>query len=113
MENKTCGNCKRYQPLGKSCDILLSIRDIEKDNRGCQFFKALPKMTNGDRIRQMSNRELAELITPKVIFCNGCPAKCAEKDIPQRDSNDPFGADVASDVCVKRVENWLNSEVKQ
>jgi hypothetical protein len=56
----------------------------------------------------MNNAELAELIVPKVIFCDGCPVKCEEKDIPQSKVN-PFGADVVEDVWKKRVEAWLNS----
>lgn len=82
------------------------------DGENDPYWEVYESITNADVIRQMSCRELAELITPKVMFCNGCPVKCAEKDIPLRDNNDPFGADVASDVCVKRVEQWLESEVE-
>lgn len=77
------------------------------DSDACDKFQS-KVVTNGDKIRQMSNEELAKLIVPKVIFCDGCPVKCAEKDIPQSKVN-PFGADVIEDVCTKRVEAWLNA----
>ena len=64
--------------------------------------------TNGDLIRSMSNAELAELIVPKVMFCNGCPVKCAEKDIPRATS--AFGEEEVGNICVKRVEEWLNNK---
>lgn len=34
-------------------------------------------MTNGDKIRQMTDEELAPLLTPRVMFCNGCPKSLA------------------------------------
>ena len=102
-EDKTCGEY-RYYKKGKCYfnNILVFAESIHP----CWYFKAKP--TNGDRIRQMSNEELAELIVPKVMFCDGCPVKCQEKDIPQLKEN-PFGADVVEDVCKKRVEAWLNA----
>lgn len=109
-KENVCKNCKHFAPKTTHCKK--GFPWISEDD-SCNNFEQKPKMTNGDKIRQMSNRELAELITPKVMFCNGCPVKCAEKDIPQRDKNDPFGADVAGDVCVKRVEQWLNSKVEE
>lgn len=93
MENKTCGNCKRYRPSGKSCDIFLSIRDIEKNNRCCKFFDALPKMTNGDRIRQMSNKEMAVMFRTDIKQCP--PGECHD------------------DGCIECWLEWLNSEVKE
>lgn len=107
-KKKTCGQCKYHR--FERCSLPPNGIIILSETEACRHFQ---QKTNGDKIRQMSNRELAELITPKVMFCNGCPVKCAEKDIPQRDKNDPFGADVAGDVCVKRVEQWLNSEVAE
>jgi hypothetical protein len=71
MENKTCGNCKRYRPLDKSCNIHLSVRDIEKNDKCCRFFDALPKITNGDKFRQMSNADLAELLVYETTDYDG------------------------------------------
>jgi hypothetical protein len=103
MENKTCGQCKYHDR--ERCNLPPNGIIILSETEACRHFR--PK-TNGDRIRQMSNKELAKLIVPKVIFCDGCPVKCAEKDIPQS-KIDPFGADVIEDVCTKRVKAWLNA----
>jgi hypothetical protein len=105
MKNKkTCGECRWYDYHHLLCVIGGDVKPTERA-RDC-FVSAKP--TNGDKIRQMSNAELAKLIVPKVMFCDGCPVKCAEKDIPQSKIN-PFGADVIEDVCTKRVEAWLNA----
>jgi hypothetical protein len=103
MENKTCGECKYH--TSDRCSLPPNGIIILSETEACRHF--WPK-TNGDVIRQMSNAELAKLIVPKVIFCDGCPVKCAEKDIPQSKIN-PFGADVIEDVCTKRVKAWLNA----
>ena len=110
MNNKTCGECKHFEVdvVAAKCEKKLWICD---DNTpACKKFERKP-FTNGDVIRQMSNAELAKLIVPKVMFCDGCPVKCAEKDIPQSKVN-PFGADVVEDVCTKRVESWLNAQAE-
>ena len=70
------------------------------------------KITNGDRIRAMSDEELAPLLTPRVMFCNGCPASCPENEIPTVEEADIFGAKTAKDICVSRVEKWLAQEAK-
>ena len=97
MKSKTCGECRKHNT---DCFIVPQAK-------ACIYFES-KIVTNGDRIKQMSNSELAKLIVPKVIFCDGCPVKCEEKDIPQSTIN-PFGADVIEDVCTKRVEAWLNA----
>lgn len=105
-KGKTCGECRHFvvsEDHGGCCTFICDA--MCDDDRACYKFQ---KLTNGDRVRQMSNAELAELIVPKVMFCDGCPVKCEEKDIPQHREN-PFGADVAEDVCKKRVEAWLNA----
>ena len=105
LSNKTCGECLYYdEPM---CDY--KAMKVPNTRIACKLFDPKRKPpTNGDRIRQMSNAELAKLIVPKVMFCDGCPVRCEEKDIPQIKDN-PFGADVIEDVCTKRVEAWLNA----
>lgn len=104
MNSKTCGECKWYDYQHLSCVLGGEIAPIYC---ACDSFIPI-KPTNGDKIRQMTNAELAKLIVPKVIFCDGCPVKCAEKDIPKLKDN-PFGADIVDDVCKQRVEAWLNA----
>jgi hypothetical protein len=106
LSNKTCGECKHFF-LNSEGHCKSNDGSENAHNDACSFFD--PKViTNGDVIRQMSNAKLAELIVPKVMFCDGCPVKCAEKDIPKLEDN-PFGADIVDDVCKQRVENWLNA----
>lgn len=109
MKNKTCGQCK-YHIYGR-CKLPEHGLIILAEENACRFFK---QKTNGDVIRLMNDDELAELIVPKVMFCNGCPVKCAEKDIPKiTDSKDPFGADIADDICKQRVKEWLGKAVEK
>lgn len=107
MKNKkTCGECHHISADCLYCKKHLST--LASRDQVSPFCGEWEPKTNGDVIRQMSNAELAMLIVPKVIFCNGCPVKCAEKDIPHS-KNDPFGVDVIENVCTKRVETWLNA----
>lgn len=109
MKNKTCGECK-YHVYG-TCILPKNGMGILEEEKACRHFK---QKTNGDVIRAMNNEELAGLIVPKVMFCNGCPVKCAEKDIPKiTDNKDPFGADIADDICKQRVKEWLEKAVEK
>jgi hypothetical protein len=103
---KTCGECKHMSVDCLYCKNHLST--LASRDQVSPFCGEWEPKTNGDKFRQMSNKELAKLIVPKVMFCDGCPVKCAEKDIPLCE-NDPFGVDVIENVCIKRVEAWLNA----
>lgn len=66
MKNKTCGECKKHNT---DCIIVHFAP-------ACDFFE--PKViTNGDRIRSMSNEELAEFFA-LAFMCDGCPLKDVE-----------------------------------
>ena len=54
---KTCGECKYYDPKYKFCSD--DLYPLEFDDNACEAFEPKPKNTNGDKIRQMSNEELA------------------------------------------------------
>lgn len=103
---KTCGECKHHI---KACHCQ-KFSCFAGKNDFCDEFEARePKViTNGDKIRQMSNEELALMIVPKVMFCNGCPVKCEEKNIPLIDEC-PFGTDNIKNICVQRVIAYLNA----
>lgn len=65
MNNKTCGECKHfsYSDEGRCMDDEWTFRDSD----ACEKFK--PKVvTNGDRIRQMSNDELARDVLRDVYL---------------------------------------------
>ena len=57
-----CENCKYYNvaPYGEPCD-------------GCQDFVYFEPMTNADRIRSMSDEELATAMCQNNTTCDGCP----------------------------------------
>lgn len=91
MKNKTCGECK-YLDGDRYCNFL----DFEPkpEMGGCANFE--PKPTNGDRIRHMSNEELAEFISVHTI-CSNCPARTDEC------------LHNAIKVCKKKWLKWLNA----
>lgn len=66
MNNKTCGECRFYHPIFKhegSCTATSDLRKTCDFTIGCAIGGVYPKPppTNGDKIRQMSNAELALL----------------------------------------------------
>lgn len=89
--NKTCGECK-YLSGDRYCNFL----DFEPkpEMGGCANHE--PKPTNGDKIRQMSNKELAKFISVYTI-CSVCPARTDEC------------LHNASKVCKKKWLSWLNA----
>ena len=58
-------------------------------------------MTNADKIRSMTDRELAEKINLKIIKCVCCPAYhtdlCPVTDMNLKD-------------CADKIEKWLKQE---
>lgn len=76
----------------------------KKNNRPCIYSKECcepeeKKMTNADRIRSMTDEELAEFIgsTNSTIPCGTCPVELA---------NDENG-------CVECILKWLQAEVEE
>lgn len=63
MKTKTCGECKH-------CSSCCSWVKPDINANSCEDFE--PKtLTNGDKIRQMSDEELAELLTnPPCFICS-------------------------------------------
>lgn len=81
MKNKTCGECKHFEVdiVAATCEKKRWISD--DDTPACSKFE--PKViTNGDRIRQMSNEELAEFLVELddniCMFCKyeNCSGEC-------------------------------------
>lgn len=77
--NKTCGACKYYLAEFYHCqknDVMAEPHNT------CEDFEPKEKkvITNGDRIRQMNNEGLAELIDNSCKACvkcvTGCDAEC-------------------------------------
>ena len=67
LSEKTCGECKHYT----ECNWVTP--DVIADN--CEDFE-LKIITNGDKIRQMSNEDLADRFGIHAM-CDFCPAESA------------------------------------
>ena len=76
MKQKTCGDCIFYHGIYDDCGVCTLCETDETFDKTCDFVYSCEKFqpnrptTNGDRIRQMSDAELAE----KFVF------DCGDKD---------------------------------
>jgi hypothetical protein len=86
MSNKMCGECKYFDAVGQ-CDKVIEYNLVHPGDEACEFFE--PATTNGDKIRQMRNAELADTIEELAFrFCSrrdfinwlGAPAESEGKD---------------------------------
>jgi hypothetical protein len=68
MKTKTCGECLYYDD--PFCDY--HEMQVARMRKSCDLFEPKEKPpTNGDKIRQMSDDELAELLTtPPCFMCS-------------------------------------------
>ena len=89
MNENTCVCCGRIIPEGRHICLLC------EGQNDMQTFGGRPK-TNGDRIRQMTDEELANIVQ-FWLECDDCP--CNDGDC---------GAD-----CFYAACKWLKQEVKQ
>lgn len=92
MKNKTCGECQWYDYHHLLCVV---GGDVTPTDCACDSFTPI-KLTNGDKIRQMSNEELAN------SFADACPPKMHKKC---RGS--------LREECFACWSEWLESEVKE
>ena len=65
MKNKTCGECKHFV-VSNYLDVCTVVcENYKTDSFACDYFE--PKViSNGDRIRQMSDEELAKIFVCKI-----------------------------------------------
>ena len=87
---KTCGECKNFQEV---CDFVTQTTNAEE----CMNFEKKAR-TNGDKIRQMSNKELADYLSSTDV--NAC---MKDRDYCKEETWK----------CDKCWLEWLNSEVKE
>jgi hypothetical protein len=57
LSNKTCGNCKHFDPVGQ-CKEVYEYNYIHPGDAACEHFKARV-ITNGDKLRQKTNEQFA------------------------------------------------------
>ena len=67
MKNKTCGECRIYDHFHNLCVIGGDIEPTETA-KGCFEPKII---TNGDKIRQMTNSQLSKFLA-RISNCNVC-----------------------------------------
>jgi hypothetical protein len=90
---KTCGECKHFANFG--CNKIKNCGFVSNTNIACCLAE-WKNPTNGDKIRQMSNKNLAIFLGDRV-YCFTCPTKgvpCFDKP---------------KDVCYQKWLAWLNA----
>lgn len=70
LSNKTCGKCRKYMVAKKFWCLAVS-----PEHEACPDFEQRV-ITNGDKIRQMSNEDLADCFGIHAM-CDFCPAESA------------------------------------
>jgi len=94
--------CQRIEAINLAQSALREKAEREK---GCEYCnpnpyghgEAIKPLTNADRIRSMSDEELAEWL----VDANMCERVCTEEDY------------CGCDVCVNRVTDWLKQPAKE
>lgn len=67
--SKTCGECKWF--VKNDTDNGCQAIGVESNFTACQNFDPIYKPTNGDKIRSMTDEQLAELLTnPPCFICS-------------------------------------------
>jgi hypothetical protein len=66
MKTKTCGECRHFDGRYNLCAVTSDFCTVEPDYSACDDFEQKPKPTNADRIRQMSDTDLAEMLVYPV-----------------------------------------------
>lgn len=69
MKNKTCGECERFNKDLFFCKLDKECRSRFPAQDACDMFEPIHKITIGDKIRQMSDEELAKFLRQ----INRCP----------------------------------------
>lgn len=91
VQCKRCANLKDHW-----CNLVKDSPD-EDMVRACHHYRTL---THADRVRAMSDEELAELLNP-TASCTDCPVE----------NRKPCGTDGRS--CRDRVLDWLRQEAEE
>ena len=69
MSNKTCGECKWFMLNAEG--ICRSNEGKENANNDCCSFFEQKVITNGDKVRQMTNSQLSKFLA-RLAVCNVC-----------------------------------------
>lgn len=115
MESKPCGECKWFTEEPGWCTYYNYCAD-KSDNFSeydCRAFESKPNPTNGDKIRQGSNRELAEIFDDlyngnKCKYCihHVGSGACKLNPTPYSEYGEGYLDD---EDCLNGFKAWLNS----
>lgn len=102
MKNKTCGKCKIAKPSGRQGWMYCPRKHdtVLSEAKQCKT----PYITNRDKLRQMSDEELATAWSEEVFvfaWCSDCLRYCREPYSPE-----------AKEKCKKQMLSWLKKEAK-
>ena len=102
MKNKTCGECQWYDYHHLLCVVGGDVKPVDC---ACDSFIPI-KRTNGDVIRNGSNRELAEFLWKLYNghICSLCVFLVADDDRKQVICKRP-----PDKTCTDGIEAWLNA----
>jgi hypothetical protein len=98
--NKTCNNCKLSEPSGKDNWVKCTKKHNDLVLATAPQCKT-PYITNGDRIRAMSNEEWATVWSEQAFmfaWCYDCLMYCQDEDCEESRLK-----------CKTRMLNYLNS----
>ena len=112
MNNRTCGECKSYLAKMFHCqkhDVMA------ESNQTCEDFEPKKKPTNGDKIRNFTDEELAEVLM--YLYdgnrCKYCAymksGMCSLK--PRHEEYDEGGW-VEDEDCIRGMIEYLKKEVE-
>ena len=100
MRNIKCRNCINYRH--EWCEKVNDSPDPDLE-RDCQYFK---QKTNADRIRAMSDEELAEWLA-NMFDCHHC------SEHERIGGNPLLSAEQCDQKCEKHCLEWLKQPVKE
>lgn len=95
-----CGGRVRSVSIGWKCESCQGFIDMRGEFHPHKEEPFMPPMTNADRIRDMSDEELASFMMYPVCKYTGCKGDCTEKNIGVTG-------------CRKKILNWLQQPAKE
>ena len=112
MKNRTCSGCRYITEDGGYCVVWGNIAAALEP---CELFELPKKLTNGDRIRSMSDESLAEVLMDlydgnKCKYCAYMKSgMCSLK--PRHEEYDEGGW-VEDEDCIRGMIEYLKKEVE-
>ena len=101
-EGKTCGSCNFYNNKHHLCLLHPDVTEIQPDDFCVSSWEPRKKETNRDRLKGLTNQQLAELWRKQAFlfaWCYDCPEFCKDG-----------GCDFDQERCEHQVNNWLEAD---